>query len=111
MEGDGQKTIENGSGGQNMTVDMAEGSGEYSLIVGPSACQIKGANGHIRVISSETCSRDKLKAYAENPPNLEFASASDKAVDMWENDEDSNEDDISVNFAASWERERCDKHV
>ncbi|KAK6240272.1 hypothetical protein SCA6_005661 [Theobroma cacao] len=31
--------------------------------------------------------------------------ASDKAVDMGENDEDSDEDAISVNFAASWERE------
>ncbi|KAK6228927.1 hypothetical protein SCA6_017878 [Theobroma cacao] len=32
--------------------------------------------------------------------------ASDKAVDMGENDEDLDEDAISVNFTASWERER-----
>ncbi|EOY21243.1 Uncharacterized protein TCM_012656 [Theobroma cacao] len=32
--------------------------------------------------------------------------ASNKAVDMGKNDEDSDEDAISVNFAASWERER-----
>ncbi|EOY08452.1 Uncharacterized protein TCM_022902 [Theobroma cacao] len=46
--------IENGSGGQNVTVDMAE----------------------------------------------------DKAVDRWDNDEASDEDAISVNFAASWECEK-----
>ncbi|EOY32178.1 Uncharacterized protein TCM_039766 [Theobroma cacao] len=32
--------------------------------------------------------------------------ASDKAMDMGENDESSDEDAISVNFAASWERKR-----
>ncbi|EOY03114.1 Uncharacterized protein TCM_017598 [Theobroma cacao] len=32
--------------------------------------------------------------------------ASDKAVDMWENDEALDDDAILVNFATSWERER-----
>ncbi|KAK6263943.1 hypothetical protein SCA6_019377 [Theobroma cacao] len=35
-----------------------------------------------------------------------FSLASDKTVDMWDNDKASDEDAISVNFAASWERER-----
>ncbi|KAK6231924.1 hypothetical protein SCA6_001997 [Theobroma cacao] len=95
--------IDNGSGGQNVTVDMAEGSGEYRPIVGSSACQTENVNGHIRVISSEPCSHDKMNNYAKNPPNME--STSDKAVDRWDNDEASDEDAISVNFAASWERE------
>ncbi|EOY26464.1 Uncharacterized protein TCM_028142 [Theobroma cacao] len=35
-----------------------------------------------------------------------FSLTSDKAVDIRENDEASDEDSISVNFAASWECER-----
>ncbi|KAK6270222.1 hypothetical protein POUND7_007327 [Theobroma cacao] len=71
--GSGEK-IQNGSEGQNVTVDMAEGSGEYSPIVGSSACQTKSANGHIRVNSSEACLHDKMNDYTKNPPNMESAS-------------------------------------
>ncbi|KAK6259856.1 hypothetical protein SCA6_014330 [Theobroma cacao] len=78
---------------------MVEGSGEYSPIVGSSACQTRSENGHIRVISSKACSCDRMKDYAENSPNLELASASDKVVDMGENDEASDEDAISFTVA------------
>ncbi|XP_017980054.1 PREDICTED: uncharacterized protein LOC108662853 [Theobroma cacao] len=123
------QTSESGSRGQNVIVDMAEGSGEHSPMIENSASQTTSNN---KIVSIVACSRDRMEAYAENPPNLESASeievyprvrrrrhsntevsivkifslASDKAVDMGENDKASDEDAISVNFAASWERER-----
>ncbi|EOY03632.1 Uncharacterized protein TCM_018721 [Theobroma cacao] len=160
MHGEGQLRIESGLGGQNESMDMMKGSGKHSPITEQSVSQTKILADNNRVALTVECSRERMKYYAENPPNLESASGKcmynkelsdvpfiptvsetnfveievhprvrrrrhsdieisidkifsltlDKAVDIRENDEASDEDSISVNFAASWERESSEKY-
>ncbi|KAK6249856.1 hypothetical protein SCA6_003861, partial [Theobroma cacao] len=139
-QGDNQQMAESKEGGQTGPMDTLEGSGEHSPIIEKSQ-----TTGNNKLVSIVACSRDRIEAYAENPPNMEpvsdkcmynkeisdvpsvsfvsetnFANievhprirrrrhsntevsideilslASDKAVDMGENDEASDEDAIS----------------
>ncbi|KAK6241871.1 hypothetical protein SCA6_007260 [Theobroma cacao] len=150
---DVQQMAENEAGSQSGPMDTLEGSGEHSPIIEKNASQTTDNNQIAITVASP---RERIKDYAENPPNFESASGkcmynkeqsdvlsipsvseikfakievhqrvrrrrhfdtevsidklfnltSDKAMDMRENDEVSDEDSISVNFAASWERER-----
>ncbi|KAK6228337.1 hypothetical protein SCA6_000677, partial [Theobroma cacao] len=105
-------------GGQTGPVDMLESNGEHSPIIERSASQTTSEN---KFVSIAACPQDRMEAYIENPPNLESASkikihprvrrrrhsdteisidkilslALDKAMNMGENDEASDEDTIS----------------
>ncbi|EOY17297.1 Uncharacterized protein TCM_036445 [Theobroma cacao] len=106
VQGEIQQMPEHGPADQNVLEEMLEGSGEHSPIDGQGTSQIRGIDDHQQIVSSEASSRERIEGHANTPPTQESASASDKAMDMGKNDEDSDEDAISVNFAASWERER-----
>ncbi|KAK6259858.1 hypothetical protein SCA6_014332, partial [Theobroma cacao] len=56
-------------------VDTLEGSGEHSPDTEKSASQTTDNN---KSVSTFACSRDRMEAYAKNPPNLE--SVSDKCM-------------------------------
>ncbi|KAK6229057.1 hypothetical protein SCA6_018008 [Theobroma cacao] len=73
-----QQMAESGSEGQNMSVDVIEGSEEFNPIAGEADSQTGHQAGHIRATSNLAYSCEWMEGNENNPPTLE--SASDKCV-------------------------------
>ncbi|KAK6263934.1 hypothetical protein SCA6_019368, partial [Theobroma cacao] len=99
---------ENGSGGQNESADTLEGSGEYSPMIGQCASKCMHNRELSDVLSIPIVSRTNFAEIEIHPRVLRkrhvdteisfdkiFSLTLDKAVDIGENDEASDEDSIS----------------